>query len=651
MTTSTAACPRLKVVVSLAGHIDHGKSSLVRALTGSVVDRLPEEQRRGMTIDLGFAHFDAGGVRFALIDVPGHERFIHTMVAGASGVDLALLVVAADDSVMTQTREHLAVLELLGVRHGVVAITKCDLVDAEQLELVRLEIAELLEPTSLFQARVIEVSTRTGQGIDELRDAIIACARELPARPQSDSAFRLPVDRVFSPAGQGTVVTGTVRSGTARVGDVLHLLPEETEVRIRRLQSHGVDVERITVGERAAINLAGVKASAIDRGNELATPGAFEPARRHLVQLRTLPDSSTDLKHRGLVRWHLGAEQVTVQVLMEPRAVPPGGTAFAVLRASKNVVTEYGEPFVLRQLSPARTIGGGTIIGPALRPSERLNRCLQAAQGLSSQAPETRLAAYVDLHREVEPDRDVGTQLGLNSSDFRSACQQLVKQKIVVRAGSEHPRLLTASRFSQLQQQMIAQCQAEVERRRPAWQVPIAPVLAAMSRQASLPVLNAVLEGLVSRGELVRLGDRIGRPAGAELSRRQRSLLDALLAECNSTGRMPPTLKEFAEDNGCTVRDLEPLVQLAIDQGRLERLSPEIVMSPAVLEELRIKLVDYFERHPTARVSEVREHWGITRKHAVPIFEFFDRHQITVRDGDVRTAGPRLKLSLGEASA
>jgi selenocysteine-specific elongation factor len=259
-----------------------------------------------------------------------------------------------------------------------------------------------------------------------------------------------------------------VRSGTAQVGDVLHLLPAETEVRIRRLQSHGVDVEQIAAGERAAINLAGVKATAIDRGNELATPGVFEPARRHLVQLRTLPGSTSDLKHRDLVRLHLGADQATVQVLMEQRAVPPGGTAFAVLRTSRNIVTEYGEPFVLRQLSPARTIGGGTVIGPALRPTERLNRCLQAAEGLASRDPEIRLAAYVDLHREVDPDRELKSQLGLSQSEYRSACQNLLERKEIVRAGSEKTRLVTTNRFTQLKQLMLAQCQAEVERRRPA---------------------------------------------------------------------------------------------------------------------------------------------------------------------------------------
>src|SRR5262245_21377802 len=347
---------RSQFVICLAGHIDHGKSALVQALTGRTMDRLPEEKRRGITIDLGFAHFDADGRRYALVDVPGHERFIHTMVAGASGVDAALLVVAADDSVMPQTREHLALLELLGVRRGVVAVTRSDLADKEQLELVNLEIDELVESTFLAEARRIEVSTHTGQGVAEVRQALVDVARTSPMRPNDDPRFRLPIDRAFSATGQGAVVTGTVWRGTARVGDMLRLLPESASVRVRRLQSQGIDVEQVSAGERAAINLVGVKSSAIHRGDELTTLDAFQPSTRHLVQLRILPDAARGLKHRQPVRVHLGANQATVQVLMSQRAVAPGESAFAILRCETPIVAEYGQPFVLRQLSPACTI-------------------------------------------------------------------------------------------------------------------------------------------------------------------------------------------------------------------------------------------------------------------------------------------------------
>jgi len=636
-------------VISLAGHIDHGKSALVQALTGGLVDRLPEEQRRGMTIDLGFAHCDVGGIRFAFIDVPGHERFIHTMLAGASGVDLALLVVAADDSVMPQTREHLAVLELLGVRHGLVALTKCDLVDDEQLELVHLEVAELVEPTFLAEAPVIATSTRTGLGIAELQQAFVATAQQLPVRATDDPRFRLPIDRVFSPSGQGTIVTGTVWRGTARVGDTLQLLPAETRVRIRRLQSQGVDVDTVSAGERAAINLAGIKASTIRRGDELATPQAFDPSRRHLVHMRCLPDAVHGLKHRELVRIHLGANQVTAQVLMGQREVSPGEGAFAVLRCGTPIVADYGQPFVVRQLSPARTIGGGTVIAPALRPMDRMTRCLDAAADLSNPDPEVRLGAYVDLRREAEFDAAIESRLGLSRQQCEAVAQELVERKGLVRTAGPQPRYVTSRRFDRLKQQMIGQCQAEAVRLRPAWQVPIARVLSAMSRQASPPVLDAVLADLTRQGELLQRGDRIGRPAGAELSHRQRGLLDVLLAECVEAGRTPPSLKEFAERNGSSLRDLEPLVQVAVDEGRLDRLSPEIAIDHAALEDLRKNLADYFKEHPAVRITEIREHWGMTRKHAVPIFEFFDRQQVTIRDGDVRTAGPRLGFPIHEA--
>ena len=636
-------------MISLAGHIDHGKSALVHALTGGIVDRLPEERRRGMTIDLGFSHCDAGGFRFAFVDVPGHERFIHTMLAGASGVDLAVLVVAADDSVMPQTREHLAVLELLGVRRGLVALTKCDLADAEQLELVHLDVAELIELTFLAGAPVISTSTRTGLGIAELKQAFVELAQQLPARATGDPRFRLPIDRVFSPPGQGTIVTGTVWRGTARGGDTLHLLPAATPVRIRRLQSQGVEVDAVAAGQRAAINLAGIKATAIRRGDELATPQAFEAARRHMVRLRCLPDAGRGLKHRDRVRIHLGADQATCQVLTRQREIAPAGEAFAIVRCGTPIVAEYGQPFVVRQLSPARTIGGGTVIAPALRPVERMNRCLDAASNLASLDPQVRLAAYVDLRREVEFDSAIEARLGLSRQQCEAIAQDLVERKLLVRAEGPQPIYVTSQRFDRLKKQMIAQCQAEAVRLRPAWQVPIARVLSAMSHHASPSVLDAVLDQLTRRDELLRRGDRIGRPAGSELSHRQRRLLELLLAECAQTGPTPPTLKEFAERNGSTLRDLEPLVQVAIDEGRLDRLSPELAIDHVALEDLRKSLAAYFQEHPAVRITEIREHWGITRKHAVPIFEFFDRQQVTVRNGDVRTAGPRLGFPIHEA--
>lgn len=640
---------RSQFVICLAGHIDHGKSAIVRALTGGTVDRLPEEQRRGITIDLGFAHFEAQGCRFALIDVPGHERFVHTMVAGASGVDVALLVIAADDSVMPQTREHLAVLELLGIQRGIIAISKCDLADDEQLEFVELEVAELVAGTFLENAPQIRVSAVTSQGMEQLRSTLVQVAQSSPSRPTDDSRFRLSIDRAFSPAGQGAVITGTVSRGRASVGDTLHLLPEKTAVRIRRLQSQGADVESVVAGERAAINLVGIKASAIHRGDELTTPDAYEPARRHLVELRMLTDAGHKLRHRQILRVHLGANQATAQVLLGQRDVAPGQAAFAVLNCETPIIAEYGQPFVLRQLSPARTIGGGKIIAPALRPADRLNHSLACAPGLASTNPGVRLKAHLDLRRESTPASAGESWTGLNPSQIETVVRQLVAKKEVIRTAGPQPVLITAERFEQLKLRWLARCQAELERRRPASQVPLSVILSAIGRHASMPVLEALLQTMIARDELIRRGDQIGLPTGPELTNRQRSLLDAVLAEIGSAGPTPPTLKELAEKHNYALQDLELLVQVAVDKGRLIRVSPQITIDRDALEKLRLSLAVRFQKQSTGTVSEFRELWQMTRKHAVPILEFFDQCQITKRAGDSRSAGPRISLPVDEA--
>lgn len=640
--------PRNQYVICLAGHIDHGKSAIVQALTGGRVDRLPEEQRRGITIELGFAHFDSEGRRFALVDVPGHERFVHTMVAGASGVDAALLVVAADDSVMPQTREHVALLEMLGVQRGVIAISKCDLADEEQLQLVEMEVEELVASTFLKDAPRIRVSAHTGLGMSQLKEALTLCAISSSARINGDTRFRLPIDRSFSPAGQGAVVTGTVWRGSASVGDTLELQPAGEMVRIRRLQSQGKDADRVSAGERAAINLVGVKASAIHRGDELIAPGSIQAGRRHLVELRILPDASRPLKHRELVRFHLAAGQSTAQVLMSEREVLPGQTTFALIRCASPMLAEYGQPFVLRQLSPATTIGGGRIIGPALAPALRLKRSLAAAEGLASRDLSLRLEAYIDLHREATLDEHSESSIGLTPMECNATIERLLADKRILRTAGAQSRFITAPRFRKLQEKLLRTLQDELERRKPASQLPLAVILSAMSQRASAVVLEALIAAAVSSGEVTRRDDRIGLPNGVQLSHRQRQLLAALLEEFAAAGPAPPTLKELAEQHKVSLRDLEPLVQVGVDEGHLIKLSPQMAISAKSIESLRKSLAEYFQRQPTAKVGELREQWKITRKHAVPIFEYFDECKITVRAGDLRSAGPRLSVPLGE---
>jgi selenocysteine-specific elongation factor len=428
----------------------------------------------------------------------------------------------------------------------------------------------------------------------------------------------------------------------------LELLPDKTLVRVRRLQSQGADAEQVSAGERAAINVAGVKVSAIERGNELTTPNAFEPAHRHLVQLRILADAARGVKHRQEVRLHLAANQSTAEVLMGQRVAAPGEQAFAILKCETPTVAEYGQPFVLRQLSPARTIGGGMIIGPALRASDRQKRCLEAAPKLASPNAHERIEAFVTLRREVQLSDACESWVGLNLAQSEKISRELVDRGNLVRVAGAPDIYVTANRFQELKKLVERRCQAELERRKPATFVPLSVIVAALKRHASGAVIEAVLCDMQAKGEIVRRDDRIALPTGSALSNRQRLMLTTLVAEVAAAGPTPPTLKEFAERHGIAAKDLEAVVQVAIDEGQLIRLTPQLTMDSAALEGLRQRLVQHFAKSRTAKVGEIREQWGITRKHAVPIFEFFDQCQVTSRSGDNRSAGPRINVPIEE---
>src|SRR5580698_4529495 len=359
------------VIVGTAGHIDHGKSALVEALTGTHPDRLAEEKRRGITIDLGFAFLEENGVRLGLVDVPGHERFVSNMLAGAAGVDLVLLVIAADESIKPQTREHFDICRLLGVARGVVALTKSDLVDADMLGLVRLEVEEYLRGSFLERAPIVPVSAKTGTGLSDLKTALHSVSSEIQGK---DAAryFRLPIDRAFAMKGFGTVVTGTLISGSVGAEDEVELFPGGQRLRVRGVQSGGKAVERATAGQRTAVNLAGIDHDAVKRGMALAAPGQLRTTRRVDVRLTLLP-SARKLKHRAKVHFHAGTKETLAEVFIYGgSALAPGQSALSQLRLQDEVLLLPGDRFIVRQFSPVITIGGGVILDPlARRPTLR----------------------------------------------------------------------------------------------------------------------------------------------------------------------------------------------------------------------------------------------------------------------------------------
>ncbi len=359
------AAPMTSVIVGTAGHIDHGKSALVRALTGNDPDRLPEEKRRGITIDLGFADLDLGGVRIGFVDVPGHERFIKNMLAGAHGIDVVALVIAADEGVMPQTREHFDICRLLGVQQGLVVISKTDLVEQELLELVASEVAELVAGSFLESAPVIPVSAKTGVGLDQLQIALKEVSLRVPGRARGFLP-RLPVDRVFAMKGFGAVVTGTLVSGSIAQGDELELLPTHSRVRARGIQVHGNAVEKARAGQRTAVNLGGIETSAIERGMVLAPVSSLRTTQILDVKVSVLRSAPRDLRSRARVRFHIHAAEVLarVQVLEPGGQIAPGTEGLAQLRLETPIAAVAGEPFIVRSYSPSLTIAGGQVLDP-----------------------------------------------------------------------------------------------------------------------------------------------------------------------------------------------------------------------------------------------------------------------------------------------
>src|SRR5438477_5332914 len=359
------------LILGTAGHIDHGKTSLVKARTGIDCDRLPEEKARGITIDIGFAHLDLGDFRLGIVDVPGHERFVKNMLAGATGIDLALLVVAADDSVMPQTREHLEILKLLGIRRGLVALTKADLVDDTTREVVELEVRELVRGSFLADAPIIPTSAQTGMGVEELKAALVDVCRKVTEEPAAEW-FRLPIDRAFVVQGHGTVVTGSVTSGSVKVGDELEWQPRGERVRVRSLQNHDQPVEEVHRGQRAAINLAGIRHEDVIRGQEIATPGYLMPSRTVTVRLHCLRDARRPIKHRLPVRFHDGTAEVMGTVsLLDCDSIEPGAWGLAQLFLEEPATTVWGQPFVIRTSSATQTLGGGQVLQPVARKVRR----------------------------------------------------------------------------------------------------------------------------------------------------------------------------------------------------------------------------------------------------------------------------------------
>jgi selenocysteine-specific elongation factor len=616
------------IVIGTAGHIDHGKSSLVLALTGTDPDRLKEEKARGITIDLGFAHLEYGGQQFAFVDVPGHERFVRNMLAGAGGIDLVMLVIAADESVMPQTREHFHICTLLHVATGVIVFTKADLVDEETLELCRLEARELVAGSFLQDAPLVAVSSRTGAGLDELRAALVRAAKAAPER-RGDGPVRLPVDRAFSMKGFGTVVTGTLVSGTIGDGESLDLLPAARPVKVRGLQVHGQISARAVAGQRTAVNVGGVDLADISRGNVLCTPGAFEPTRRADVRIEMLPDAKP-LRHGARVRFHHGTAELLGRVALS------GDSGDARIRFEAPAVLTRGDRFILRAYSPPATIGGGMILDPhparsAIRtPAGRARFVRLAAAGDSREA----VTVFVEERAGAGLQRNalVG-RAGLAPDQAEAIERDLQKSGVVTAVG----QLLVSSAFLKDRGEALLKLVTGHHAAQPLSPgVPREEAREKLFSRGAPEVFDHVVATLERAGKLVAR-DTLSL-AGHQLSltadeQRARDQLDALFRDARFA---PPDTKTLASAAKIDPAIADRILKLLVREKMIVRLD-DLLFHSSALSALKEDLKERKAGGDTrVDVAWFKERYGITRKFAIPLLEYLDRERVTRRVGDAR---------------
>jgi selenocysteine-specific elongation factor len=629
------------LILGTAGHIDHGKTSLVEALTGINCDRLPEEKARGITIDIGFAHIDLPGYHLGIVDVPGHERFIKNMLAGATGIDIALLVVAADDSIMPQTREHLEILRLLGLRHGLIALTKADLVDETTREVVSLEIREMVQGTFLAEAPLIATSAHTKLGLDDLRAAIVSVCAKVEERRAAEW-FRLGIDRSFVVQGHGTVVTGSVHSGSLKVGDEIEWLPRREKVRVRSLQSHDKPVEEVHRGQRAAINLAGVDHADVRRGQEVATSGYLEPSRVLTIRVTTLA-GTRPLKHRQPIRFHVGTQAVMgTLALLDRDTIDPGTWGLAQLFLEEEATTTWGQPFVLRDVSDQITLGGGQILQPVARKIRRRHlELLERVEQLWSSDLRTRavtVAWFGGFEGFTLADFVRGAALAPDEAKTLIETLTGEKQLVEIALSGTRKRLLHRDMVAELEERLLTHLNHLHE------QFPLMSTHDRQKVQAQLAyvgddaLVQAVVEGLIRRkvliGDLRRIGRADFKP---KLSANLRKLKDKVIAAFAESGFQPPEVASFAGAAGGNASNLRDLFDVCCAEGDLVHVGGDLYLHATVDADMKARVIERLRQQGSGlTVAEIRDLLGTTRKYAVPLCEYLDRVGITRRDGDLR---------------
>lgn len=634
-----------RVIIGTAGHIDHGKTSLVKAMTGIDADRLKEEKERGITIDIGFADLTIGDTHFGIVDVPGHERFVKNMLAGAHGIDLVMLVVAADEGVMPQTREHFEICRMLAVKTGLIAVTKIDMVEPDFLELVISDVADYCRGSFLEGAPILPVSSRTGEGIDELKKTISKLAAKVELRDETAVA-RLPIDRVFTIRGFGTVVTGTLIAGRIEVGDELELLPSDRRrARVRGLQVHGRAAKEARAGERTAINLQGVEISEISRGQILAPAGRLQAGPLLDVNLELIDSAPRPLKTRARVRLHLGTAEVLARVVLPGRTeLAPGSTAFAQLRLETTAAALPGDRFIIRSYSPSMTIGGGAVIDPHPQKHRARDsaRRIELLEKLSSADEIERIALFIEAAGERGMSHEaLAARTGSTDETIRRAAESLTKSRRAV-AASNSPLLLISKEASEGLARGVRELLKDFHRR--------LPLESGMAREEVRErlfdglhpdIFRSIVSALSERNEIVADKDLLRLASHrVALSETEQAALDHLASSFVQAALQPVSLDEAVSDAAASfdidLPRMQRFAQMLVNSGDLVKVA-DLVFHKSALENVRDILRSYKAEHgPRIDVGVFKDLTGVSRKYAIPLLEYMDRQRVTRRVGDAR---------------
>lgn len=632
-------------ILGTAGHIDHGKTSLVKMLTGTQTDRLPEEKKRGITIELGYAQLSLPPYQLGIVDVPGHEKFVRQMLAGATGMDLAMLVIAGDDSIKQQTLEHLDIIRLLNLSTGVIALTKCDLVEDEWLGMVEDEIRGLVKGSFLAEAPIVRCSSKTGQGIDALKEALKSCCDQVAGERDFNSSapFRMAIDRSFSIGGHGTVVTGSVSSGAIAVGDTVQLQPWGGQVRVRGLQNHDANATSVSRGQRAAINLAGVHHHDVQRGQEICEPGHLIASTILLVHIRLLPGAVRPLKDRARVRFHLGTAELMANVrLLEGDSISPGQSAIAQVYLNQQCVSVWNQPFVIRSESPVETIGGGKVLHPdvmLLKRATEIDR--RHAEAMMSDVPAQRAASSVYLYggqKEGWGKPDWPRIAGV--IDVDSMYEQLIQTGDLVELRLTQSRNLTthkdrlnevASRIEKTLDRLHDQFPLRFSHPRNIVENEFAYLNQPALFEAGLEILKKS-KTVNANVQSIGLNNR-----GPKLSKGQKILLQWLMDEIKAAGLQGPTAKQLQSAATKNKDSVVELLAMAVENQDVVKIESDgFYFDAGVIEAAKDAIALAMADAQGMTVSDIRQVLGVSRKYSVPICEFFDEIRFTRRHGDKR---------------